>query len=171
MQLCMDEYGGLVWSLARRYCPLLSEAEDGVQEVFIALWESAGRFDPSKGSESTFVATVARRRLIDRARSRTRRDRATAEAREEIVRDSAPAIDEAELGEDARRAREALARLTPDQQRVLELAVTRGHTHEQIARMTDMPLGTVKTHARRGLMRIRALLEETGSDAPVSAKK
>ena len=59
------KYGNLIWSIARRYLSNRAEAEDAVQEIFLALWQSANRFDPSKGSEITFIATIARRRLID----------------------------------------------------------------------------------------------------------
>src|SRR5438105_2322200 len=66
----------------------------------------------------------------------------------------------AELADEARRARAALGQLRPEQRRVLELAIDRGLTHEEIARTTGLPLGTVKTHARRGLIRLRELLQE-----------
>ena len=71
MQECINQYGGLVWSLARRFSASAADAEDAVQEVFITLWKYASRFDESKGSETTFVSMIARRRLIDRLR-RTR---------------------------------------------------------------------------------------------------
>jgi RNA polymerase sigma-70 factor (ECF subfamily) len=60
---CIDRFGGLIWSLARRLSAGPADAEDAVQEVFIALWENAGRFDPEKGAEVTFVAMIARPRL------------------------------------------------------------------------------------------------------------
>ena len=63
---CVDEYGGLIWRLARRYLGQSNgEVEDGVQEVFIELWLAAEKFDPSRGSEPAFVATIAHRRLTD----------------------------------------------------------------------------------------------------------
>ncbi|MCX5746449.1 MAG: sigma-70 family RNA polymerase sigma factor, partial [Proteobacteria bacterium] len=68
---CLDRYGGLVWSIARRF--EASEAEDAVQEIFVDLWKSAVRYDPEVASEPTFIAMIARRRLIDRRRSRGRR--------------------------------------------------------------------------------------------------
>ena len=70
---CIDRFGGLVWSLARRFLDRPTEAEDAVQEIFIELWKSASRFDPSIASETTFVAMIARRRLIDRQRKLGRR--------------------------------------------------------------------------------------------------
>ena len=62
MKECLDAYGGLVWSLARRLLVPGADVEDAVQEVFIEIWRSAGRFDPSMGSEVTFVATIHRSR-------------------------------------------------------------------------------------------------------------
>ena len=65
---CIDEFGGLVWAIARRMARTRADAEDAVQEIFIDVWKSAGRFDPAQGSEKVFVSTIARRRLIDRLR-------------------------------------------------------------------------------------------------------
>jgi RNA polymerase sigma-70 factor (ECF subfamily) len=170
MQSCMDTYGGLVWSLARRLCPTASEAEDAVQEAFISVWENAKRYEPAKGAEVTFVAMIARRRLIDRGRKYQRQQRVVDEVRaqerppEEVrheVAGQASAVDEAQ------RAMEAMSSLSESQQRVLRLAIHQGLTHEQIAMTTDLPLGTIKTHARRGLMRIREMLSEAKSGEEV----
>ncbi len=65
---CLAQYGALVWSLARRHSPNYSDAEDAVQEAFLGIWQGAGRFDPEKGSETTFITMIVRRRLIDRRR-------------------------------------------------------------------------------------------------------
>src|SRR5262252_1163156 len=70
---CLQRFGGLVWSLARRFSSSPSDAEDAVQEIFVDLWRSAKKYDPRAASEATFVAMIARRRLIDRLRSRQRR--------------------------------------------------------------------------------------------------
>ena len=68
MSECLDTFGGLVWSLVTRRCPNRSDAEEVVQEVFLDVWKSAHRFDPDVASESTFIAMITRRRLIDRRR-------------------------------------------------------------------------------------------------------
>jgi RNA polymerase sigma factor (sigma-70 family) len=73
MLACMERFRGLVWSLVRRSCSNAADAEDIVQEIFISVWRSAHRFDPTIASESTFVSVIARRRLIDRTRQRMRR--------------------------------------------------------------------------------------------------
>lgn len=164
---CVQRFGGLVWSLARRWIDDATEAEDAVQEIFIDLWRSAARYDPARASEAGFVAMIARRRLIDRARKRQRTP-----AFEAFGEGTDLADDEAELRAErqvqADAAREVLGRLTPAQRTTLELSLLEGRTHEEIARSTAMPLGTVKSHIRRGLLRARALLgvvAEEGGEA------
>ncbi len=161
---CVDQYTDLVWSIARR---LLSgaarvEAEDAVQDVFIDLWKSAARFDPSVASEAAFVVMIARRRMIDRLRRRARRadEISAGEWMESSM--AAPASSESstrsEIPEDARVALRAMEELSEQQRSVLGLAVHQGKSHVQIAEITGLPLGTVKTHARRGLLRLREAL-------------
>lgn len=170
---CIDQYSGLIWSLARRLLKNPADAEDAVQEVFIELWKSAERFDPSVASEPAFVAMIARRRLIDRRRRIARRlDATTSVPVDEIDVESdldvTPGI---EIAEEAARAAEVIRALKPEQQHVLRLAVCDGWSHQQIADRLHMPLGTVKTHVRRGLIRVRKMLDEDqakkrGRDAP-----
>src|SRR5687768_16447720 len=73
VQDCLKTYGGLVWSLARRMLRHPDDAEDVVQEIFIDVWKNAARFDPSRSSETTFIAMIARHRIIDRIRYAARR--------------------------------------------------------------------------------------------------
>jgi RNA polymerase sigma-70 factor (ECF subfamily) len=152
---CIRAYGGLVWSLARRLGP--SDAEDAVQEIFTDLWKNARRFDPAIASDVTFVAMIARRRLIDRLRSRGRRVEGaeTSAVSEDLVD---PGADRAELCAEAGLAGRALDQLRPEQRSVLLLSTRDGMSHEEIAGALGMPLGTVKAHARRGLMRVREIL-------------
>ncbi len=161
---CIDLHGPLVWALARRRCPNASDAEDLVQEVFIDLWKNADRFDPTVASEVTFVAMIARRRLIDRDRRRRARPEPAPLPEGLAARRPPSPIEQAE---DVARAAEALAGLGADQRRVLGLALRDGLTYRQIAEGTGLPLGTVKTHARRGLIRLRELLI---GPAPVPAR-
>jgi RNA polymerase sigma-70 factor, ECF subfamily len=163
----MDQFGGLVWSLARRSCYNAADAEDATQEIFLDLWKSASRYDESKGSETLFVAMIARRRLIDRIRR---------QGREPYMEDvDAPGFelasstaDEGESSTEAALAARAVARLKPAQRRVLELGLLQGLSHSEIADATGMPLGTVKTQMRRGLIRVRSLLQ-IDVDATASA--
>jgi RNA polymerase sigma factor (sigma-70 family) len=160
--LVLDRYGGLVWSLARRAFPNASDAEEVVQEIFLEVWRMAGRFDPAIAAEATFIAMIARRRLIDRRR-KVGRTIATTELAVEPGGASDRELNRADVGDDAKRAAEALATLSAEQQRVLRLSVIQGLSHEKIAAATGLPLGTVKTHVRRGLIRVRELLETKGT--------
>jgi len=161
---CIRQFNGAVWSLTRRFCANVQDAEDAVQEIFMDLWKSASRFDPSLGSEMAFVMTIARRRLIDRTRRVSRAPSVQALPEPEVLAADATA-DTAEIDEGVTMVREAMGRLRPEQREVLQLSLVQGHTHQQVAERTGMPLGTVKSHARRGLMRVREML---GSSSGVS---
>lgn len=165
MRECISRYGGLVWSLATRHGLKGTDAEDVVQEVFVDLWKSAERFDASIAPESGFVAMVARRRIIDRCRQLSRggrvalvEDVGTLDASSESWRESGVGVRALGVGEEAAQAERALDELSVDQQRVLRLSLHRGLSHESISKALGLPLGTVKTHARRGLIRLRELL-------------
>ncbi|MEL6329386.1 MAG: sigma-70 family RNA polymerase sigma factor [Planctomycetota bacterium] len=174
---CIKRYGGLVWSLARRVCSNPADADDAVQDAFISLWKSAGRFDASMGSEPTFVAMITRRRLIDRVRRVTRRpDTASLDAAmgsgldpsEPRNRQMGPGGSPdagVQISEESDIARQALNELSEDQQRVLRLSVLHGVSHEKISEATGLPLGTVKTHIRRGLIKVRQVLAERRASA------
>jgi len=158
---CLGQYGGLVWSLARRLCPKHEDAEDAVQEIFVEIWRNAGKFDPRIASEATYVTMIAKRRLIDRYRRRSR-DLDTTPLKEETVATDAEHERWTEISDEASRAREQMRKLRPEERQVLELSINQGLSQSQIAEAMNLPLGTVKTHARRGLIRLRELL---GADA------
>ncbi|MBX7166162.1 MAG: sigma-70 family RNA polymerase sigma factor [Pirellulales bacterium] len=154
---CLDRYGGLVWTAARRWSSDSSDAEDIVQDIFIDLWRNAARFDPAQSSEVTFIMLVARRRLIDRARRRERSPVVT--GLDESALSTATQASPVDLGDEVAVARECLAQLPVEQRQVLELNIDRGLSHGQIAERTGLALGTVKSHARRGLLRLRQLMQ------------
>lgn len=157
VQACLDRYGGLVWALARRLSSTQTDAEDAVQEIFIDVWESAARFNSEIASETTFIAMIARRRLIDRRRKQSRRpDEST--LNEAVGVPTPPEQARVELDDEASIAADALTRLPNDQRQVLTLSIYNGMSHSEIAERLAMPLGTVKTHARRGLIRVREML-------------
>ena len=162
MLACMERFRGLIWSLVRRSCSNAADAEDVVQEIFISVWRSAHRFDPTIASESTFVSVIARRRLIDRTRQRMRRTTPGP-----ILQDVQAELVEAgrcQITEASALAQLAMSKLRPEQQQVLQLSIECGCSHEQISTSTGLPLGTVKTHARRGLQKLRDALIESGID-------
>ncbi len=155
----MDRYGALIWSLARRHSRRSADAEDAVQEIFLALWKNADRFDASRASEPTFITMIARRRLIDLHRHKQRRPPTEGhEADLETLTDLRSG--DIEVKAEAKLASRALGTLKPREREVVLLSTYQGMSHSEIANHVDMPLGTVKTYIRRGLMRVREALEQ-----------
>lgn len=156
---CLDRYGGLVWSLARRLSPSQADAEDAVQEIFIDLWKNAGRYRAEAGTEVTFVAMIARRRLIDRMRKQSRQPLAESLETADVDFPSPPATASFEVAEEASRARACLEHVRSEERQVLELSIYHGLPQAEIAERTGFPLGTVKTHVRRGLLQLRNCMQ------------
>jgi RNA polymerase sigma-70 factor (ECF subfamily) len=133
------------------------EAEDAVQEIFIDIWKNAGRFDESMSSETTFIAMIARRRLIDRIRHSARR--ISPDSLDDVLLEPFTRSDqEMQVSIEANEAAQAMRTLRPEQQQVLRLSIIQGMSHQEISTATGMPIGTVKTHARRGLLQVRQAL-------------
>ncbi len=153
---CLTNYGGLVWSLARKHSPSKTEAEDAVQEIFLEVWRNAARFNRAIASEVTFIAMIARRRLIDLRRKRNRTVETTVMPANLDGTTDTP-YDRAEFQDDVVRLRDHLQELKPQEKQVIELSIDRGLSNQQIADQLAMPVATVKTHARRGMIRLREL--------------
>jgi RNA polymerase sigma-70 factor (ECF subfamily) len=133
-----------------------AQAEEVTQEAYLAIWRTASRFDPGKGSALSWLLTLAHRRAVDRVRSAeaaSRRDTAYESAQQTIPHDATAEAATASL--EARRVRTALASLTPPQRQAIELAYFGGYTHTEVATMLDLPVGTAKTRIRDGLIRLR----------------
>src|SRR5271155_4097556 len=154
VQDCIDQYGPLVWSLARRLSRTASDAEDATQEIFLDIWRSAGRFDASQGSDKVFIAMIARRRLIDRLRKTSAEPPMDPVEVLESVAWSDPGT-ASETSVEVEQATRALAELRPEQRQVLELGLLHGLSQSEIAARLSMPLGTVKSFMRRGLIKVR----------------
>lgn len=152
----IDAYGGLVWSLARKYFGRSAEAEDAVQDAFIAVWKAADRYDPEIAAESTFIAMIARRRMIDQLRKDGRRiDAQPLENSPEPENESSDRLADEEQVETVLKV---INELDPPQPEVIKHSLMDGLTHPEIAEKTGLPLGTVKTHIRRGLIKVRKAL-------------
>jgi RNA polymerase sigma-70 factor (ECF subfamily) len=167
VQECLKSYGGLVWSLARRMLRNQDDAEDAVQEIFLDIWKNAERFDPAQASETTFVAMIARRRLIDKIRHSQRR--ISADSIDDVLAEPSTRDDKVlQTNVEAREAAKALDQIRPEQRQVLQLSIVHGLSHQEIADALEMPLGTVKTHARRGIIQVREIL---GLDSSTGAQE
>lgn len=145
-----DRYAGLVNALALRILRDGADAEDVVQEVFLQAWRQAERFDVGRGSPEAWLCTMARSRALDRLRKRV--------SRREDSDEAAPVSTAAPRNEVALAVRKALASLTDDQRRALELAYYEGLTQSEIAARLEEPLGTVKTRMRTAMIRMREVL-------------
>jgi len=157
IEQCLARYGGLIWSLARRLSPTTSDAEDAAQEIFVDLFRYAPRFDPQREpSEATFVAMIARRRLIDRHRKHARQLKTIPIDATRPMPAAIP-LNGVDLRDEVGRVRELLVQLRSEERQVLELIFFRGLSQTEAGEALNMPLGTVKTHSRRGLLRLREL--------------
>jgi RNA polymerase sigma factor (sigma-70 family) len=137
-----DAHGPLVFAYCTRNLASRADAEDAMQQVFVAAWRGRDRFDATKGSLPGWLMGIARHKVADQARALGRRN-------DLVDRQAAVTV-----------VANALAGLPDEQRRVLELAFFDDLTHTQIAQVLGLPLGTVKSHIRRGLGRLRASLEE-----------
>src|SRR6478735_9296922 len=147
----------IVFTLALRVLGDRGDAEDVTQKTFVSAWTSRASYDPAKGRLSTWLVTITRRRIADTLDAR-RRVRELQEKLQRFAVTDEPLSSEIDLGDRMLLADE-IDRLEPDAQRVVRLAFYDDLTHQQIATRLDMPLGTVKSHIRRSLTRLRDRLE------------
>ena len=147
----------IVFTLALRVLGDRGDAEDVTQKTFVSAWTSRASYDPAKGRLSTWLVTITRRRIADTLDAR-RRVRELQEKLQRFAVTDEPMSSDIDLGDRLLLADE-IERLEPDAQRVVRLAFYDDLTHQQIATRLDMPLGTVKSHIRRSLTRLRDRLE------------
>lgn len=158
-----DRFSRPLYSVALRVLNDQAEAEDVVQEVFLALWEKSASFDTTRGSAFGWAITLTRNRSIDRLRTRRRRATLLSETfREDLPGGSSAndpdSADDLIFKEKSGAVRTALATLPAEQLRALELAFFSGLTQQEIAARLSEPLGTVKARIRRGLLKLRDTL-------------
>jgi len=136
-----------------------SMAEEVAQEVLTEVWLKADRFDPDRGNVSGWIATLARRRAVDRVRSeQAGRNRDVRVAQRDQERDVDVVADEVEVRLEHWQVRQALAELSERQREAIELAYFAGHTYRDVARVLGIPEGTAKSRLRDGLARLRESL-------------
>ena len=164
-----QRFGRPCYSLARRICADEGLAEDVVQEVFLTLWRDPDRYDPSRGGFATWLLTLIHHKAVDAVRREStlrRRMVAAPEAGEDWSPTPVPGADQAAMARVAAgQVRAALHRLPPEQRQVLALAYFGGHTQREIAVLTGVPLGTVKSRMFTAVQRLRAMLaDQLGPD-------
>jgi RNA polymerase sigma-70 factor, ECF subfamily len=155
-------YANILYATAMKFLKEDADAKDVVQDVFIQIWDKAKLYDPTKGKPLTWALTLTRNRSIDRIRAIQRRSRLRDDFEKETVMDESTGVREALSGVDASEKgqilRDAVAQLSSQQRRVIDLAFFHGLTQSEIAEKLGEPLGTVKARARRGLMKLKEIL-------------
>ena len=151
-----DRTSAKVFGLVRRVVRDAAQAEEVAQEVFLEVWRSAPAYDASRGRGETWVLTIAHRRAVDRVRSaQAATDRDLRVARRDVERDYDVVSETVEARLESEAVREALGSLTALQRQAVQLAYYGGYTHSEISVVLGVPLGTVKTRIRDGLIRLR----------------
>lgn len=157
-----DALAGKVFGAIRRLLIDPAQSEEVAQEVFLEVWQSATRFDPNKGGASTWIVTMAKRRAIDRIRSaQSARDRETRVGVEEFVAEYDDVAETAEIAIERGRVSVAMKQLSDAQRQVISLAYDSGYSHSEIAELIGVPIGTVKTRLRDGMIRLRTIMGVT----------
>jgi RNA polymerase sigma-70 factor (ECF subfamily) len=134
-------------------------AEEVTQEVLVEAWRTAPRFDPARGPARSWLLTIARRRAVDRVRSvQASMQRDAAAGARGVERDVDVVADTVETRLEQQQVRRCLDGLTAVQREAVSLAFYGGHTHREVAQLLGVPLGTVKTRLRDGLLRLRDCL-------------
>lgn len=152
-----DHYSGALYNIILQIVGNAEVANDVMQEVFINVWRKVESYDPTKGRLYTWLLNIARNASIDTLRSRSfqnsRRNQSMPENVDDLLANSVqPNIDLLGL-------RKLLEKLKTEQRVLIELAYFKGYTHEEIAEIEEIPLGTVKTRIRTALQQLRAFIK------------
>jgi len=157
-----DHIAGPVFGLVRRIVRDPAQSEEVTQEVFVEVWRTAARFDPARGSGHSWVMTLAHRRAVDRVRSaQASTDRDLRAGRRDQERPFDVVAEQVEARMEQEQVRRALDALTDLQREAITLAYYGGYTYREVAELLELPLGTVKTRLRDGLIRLRDALGVT----------
>jgi len=160
-----DRYAETVYGVCLRVLRRQAEAEVVVSDVFWEIWRKPDRFDPLRGSCRTYLFTLARSRSIDQLRASAKRNEKTHAAMQETIveteqlQKNQDPCEQVAAKEWRQTVREAVGRLEQEQREALLLAYFDGLTHHEISQRLEKPLGTVKTHIRRGLQTLKRVFQ------------
>lgn len=160
LNVLYDRYGGLVYTLALRLLDRTDEAEDLTQDIFLSFWKQ-DKFNPDRGKLSSYLCLMTRSKAIDRLRSRQSEQKSIARFQQSIIPETnlPTPLESVTLAEEQLIVRQSLSQLTDIQREILELSYYQGLSQSAIADRLKLPLGTVKTHMRQGLIKLRQLLQ------------
>jgi len=145
-----------LFGLARRLLIDSAQAEEVTQEVYLEIWQAATRYDATRGSAMAWMLTLAHRRSVDRIRSaQSSRNRDTKIGIRDFDREYDEVAETVEVRIESERVKRALEKLTELQRQAVTLAYFKGLSHSEVATMLHVPVGTVKTRLRDGMIRLR----------------
>jgi RNA polymerase sigma-70 factor (ECF subfamily) len=159
LRLVYSETSAKLFGVCLRILGDRSEAEDVLQDVYLTVWRKAASFDETVASPITWLVAIARNRSIDRLRSGASRAHAPIEDAAEVPDAGLSALEQLEMGEDQARLKDCLQELEERQSAAIRSAFLDGFTYEELAMRNRVPLGTMKSWIRRGLLKLRACLE------------
>ena len=147
-----------LFGICIRLLPSEADAQDVLQEVYLTVWRKAGLYDQAKASPITWLAVMARNKAIDRLRGK-QLDMDPLEAANDVAADDPSAFDMVEQGQERERLSRCLGELEPQHAAIIRSAFVDGLTYAELAARDAVPLGTMKSWIRRGLLRLRGCLE------------
>lgn len=151
-----DATSGLVYSLVLRILGNRADAEEVTLDVYVQAWRHAGRFDAARGGVTAWLATIGRSRALDRYRSHGAKQKRESSPVKEDSPSEAPSPERlTAMSQERRAVAEAMDALPKDQRQVIELAYFQGMSQSEMAEHLGLPLGTVKTRVRLGMMCLR----------------
>jgi len=157
-----DQVAPRLLGLVRRLIQDHAQSEEVTQEVFLEIWQTAPRYSPEKGSALSWMFTLAHRRAVDRIRAaQASRDRDVRIGIRDYVEEAESVTDIVEVRIEHERVTKALAELTELQRQAVTLAYYGGFSHSEVAEQLSVPIGTVKTRLRDGMIRLRDALGVT----------
>ena len=160
LSIIYDRYGGLVYTLALKLLNHRDEAEDLTQDVFLSFWKQE-KFDPTRAKLSSYLCLITRSRAIDKLRSQRSAQKSIERLQQIVVPETnlPTPLDSATQSEQQTIVRQSLSTLSEQQRQILELSYYQNLSQSAIATQLNLPLGTVKTHMRQGLIKLRQLLQ------------
>jgi RNA polymerase sigma-70 factor (ECF subfamily) len=168
--LFYDESSRLVHSVAMRFLADRADADEVTLDVFTQVWRSASVFDSKRGTVMAWLVTIARSRAIDKLRSSASKARKQDSIEDgfELVENRETPEQSSQLSQQRRKVQSALAMLPPDQRSAIDLAYFEDLSHQEISERLGLPLGTVKTRIRLGMIRLRVYLRAESALAGVA---
>jgi len=150
-----DHYSGALFTIINQIVPDKDTASDVLQEVFVNVWRKIGTYDETKGRLFTWMLNIARNAAIDKVRSKGYRDnqrtQSIAERESGMAMSSNPVVNDVGL-------KKVLTTLNEEYRKLIDLSYFQGFTHEEIAKMLGIPLGTVKTRIRTAISQLRTMI-------------